>query len=77
MEMEAAGDVHMQKVCGPAVVHSMLMTSEYTKQTFSHICTLPAGEMHFTKATIMETVNIFMRANQITSIITVINVIIT
>lgn len=68
MEREAEGDVHMHKACGPAVVHLTLVPL-YTnniwiyKVDISHICTLPAQEMHFTKAAIMKTVNIFMRTN--------------
>lgn len=68
MEREAEEDVHMHKACGPAVVHLTLVPLYANniwiyKVDISHIYTLPAREMHFTKATIMKMVYIFMRKN--------------
>lgn len=49
-------------------LHSLLMTSEYTKQTRGHISTPLAGKTHFIRPNSVEAFSIFMRTSEITDI---------
>lgn len=63
MEKEAAWDVHMQKACGPAVVHltpAPLYADDiwiYKTDIQAHFILTHAGETDFTKAITMEIVH--------------------